>query len=411
MFACAKMGINADSFFDAKNKRIFEACQVLSTEGKGVDPLLVAQKTKELGAEVPYLELDHMVGMVAAIAHVGHYAEIVKNYEVKRTGITLLNDCMSKLVDESEDPRAAINAIQTDLMILSQHDQLGIKQIGDYKEEKIEQWKLALENGYVGIPSQIPGVNKYLGGYRKQVVTILGAYRGVGKSTLARQDALELSMMGYKVAVFTLEDPGDIASACMVGNKADMSTFALDTGNATPTGIESMAQKWDEMADLPLYIVDKSMETVELITTATIMKQRYDIDIIYIDHVQFLQPYNLPGKNRNDTVATYSQQIVTMSKVLDVPVIVISQLSREAEKQNRKPKLSDLRDSGTLEADARQIMLLSCDEEKKCFCLEIAKNNFGQSEKDIWLDRIDGRQRFAQAGYSDESDGVTEDGL
>jgi replicative DNA helicase len=124
------------------------------------------------------------------------------------------------------------------------------------------------------------------------------------------------------------------------------------------------------------------------------MKREHGIDILWIDHIQLIKPYELPHSNRNNTMAVYSQSIVALAKSLDIPIICLSQLSRDAEKGVRTPRLSDLRDSGTLEQDARQVLLLY--QEKETFKLEIAKNNFGSSGNTVEMIRHSDKQRFEE---------------
>jgi replicative DNA helicase len=182
----------------------------------------------------------------------------------------------------------------------------------------------------------------------------------------------------------------------MVGNHASEDVFSLDVGKSDTRVIDKMDKAWQEIADLPLWIIAHPMAMPDIMATSHLLKSRFDVDIIFIDHIQFILPYQLPGTNRNNTIAAYSQQIVGIAKTLDVAVVVASQLSRDAEKSNRPPRMSDLRDSGTIEQDARQIVLLYWDNEVKHHIINVAKNNYGIAREDINVRRLDGRQRFEE---------------
>jgi len=205
-----------------------------------------------------------------------------------------------------------------------------------------------------------------------------------------------MAKQGVKVLLFSLEDPADIASASIVGNHAEISVFGLDTGKCNPGNLTRIEEAWRNIGDLPLWIVGGSLGIDTIDTTARMMKMKHDIDLVIIDHIQYIPPYIMKGMSRNDTVAHYSARSVAIASDLDCHVCNLSQFSRSSEKENRKPRLSDLRDSGTLEQDCRQALLLFYDGEKGHHVLEVAKNNYGQSGVEIDVERVDGRQRFKE---------------
>jgi replicative DNA helicase len=273
-----------------------------------------------------------------------------------------------------------------------------VRQLADFRHDKIEQWRAAKGKGYIGIPSSLDDVNRYLGGYRAGVMLVLGGFRGEGKSTLARQEAFGIAQKGYKTLVCSLEDPGDIAAAGIAGNYANRSVFHLDTGADDQAHIDQIDYDWASLSSVPLHITSGSMTIEDIETAAMIHKARHGLDFIVIDHIQFITPYKMPGMDRNGTVATYSQRIVAMLTKHGIPGLILSQLSRDSEKESRKPRLSDLRDSGCIEQDARAVMLLYFNAQDGHHRLEIAKNNFGISGKTFKIKREDGRQRFTMIG-------------
>jgi replicative DNA helicase len=229
-------------------------------------------------------------------------------------------------------------------------------------------------------------------------MTVLGGYRGEGKSTLSRQEALGLARKGYKVLLCSLEDPGDVAAAGMVGNYAGRSVFHFDTGENTDEDINRMDAEWSDLSTIPLHIASGAMRIEDIENCAMIHAAKHGLDFLIVDHIQFITPYKLQGVDRNGTVATYSQRLVSILTKHAIPGLVLSQLSRDSEKENRKPRLSDLRDSGCIEQDARAVLLLYADADADCHTLEIAKNNFGVSGKAFHVRRQDGKQRFEMLG-------------
>jgi replicative DNA helicase len=282
------------------------------------------------------------------------------------------------------------------LVHLTETGDIPIYSMGDLREDKINQWETALEKGFVGVPFCLPSVNSILGGWRNGCFSIIGAYRGSGKSTLARQDAYHNAMNGRNVLLLSLEDPADIAGAGIAGLHSGQNTFLLDKGEGGQTMIDKLNNGWKEIADMPLRIISCPLTMTKIVATAEMLHKKQPLDIIYVDHIQFISPLIMPHMSRNDTLSHYSLELSGLAKRLNIPVVALSQLNRNSEQQNRKPKLSDLRDSGSLEQDARQVLILFWDGEKKHFQIEVAKNNYGASFQTVGVYRCDGKNKFEE---------------
>jgi len=399
MYLCGKHGITEDSFYVQAHRITYAAMVRLRARPRShLDAVTVADelnRTGQLEAAGGALSLERMIDATPTAEHAEYYIEIVADCHVRRRAIAAVRKAELALHDMEAPDIDTIGHLSGELATLRSLSGLDIATLHSFKDGKIEQWRAAKGKGYVGIPTSFNELNKVLGGWRKRVMSIIGGYRGQGKSTLARQECLWLAKQGYRVALFSLEDPGDIAAAGMVGNHANVSTFALDTGSyRDPDIIDRMEEAWDQLKDVPLKIVAGSMTVDQIIATANAIRRQYGLDILFIDHIQLIKPYELPHTNRNNTLAVYSQAIVALTQSLDIPIVCLSQLSRSAEHDNRAPMLSDLRDSGTLEQDARQVILLYVEDDH--YVLDVAKNNFGVSAKRVNVQRLDGKQRFEE---------------
>ena len=413
LYICSKHGITVESFSTPANRAIFSAMQTTAARRHGADAVTVAKELRQAGQIGLLVEgekyLDDIVDSLPTHTHAEQYAEDVKDMQNRREVLAAMHSAIGNLEEDKCETSSILGTLQNEIIKVTSACQLKIDKIGDGRKEKIEQWKLARGQGFVGIPSSFSGLNKILGGWRRGVMSVIGAYRGEGKSTIARQEALWLAQNGYKVALFSLEDPGDWAKSQMVGNYASEDVFSLDVGKGDEQAINRMDTAWQEIGDLPLWIIAHPMTMPDIIASSHLLKSRFDIDIIFIDHIQFILPYQLPGTNRNNTIAAYSQQIVGIAKTLNVAVPVASQLSRDAEKTNRPPRMSDLRDSGTIEQDARQIVLLYWDGELNHHVLRVAKNNYGIARQDINVRRLDGKQRFEEISDATQFEGNEHD--
>jgi replicative DNA helicase len=212
-----------------------------------------------------------------------------------------------------------------------------------------------------------------------------------------------MAKRGFKTLLVTLEDPEDIAAAVVAGHVSRQSIFALDTGMSSDFTRREVDEAWEGMASIPMWTV-YARTIQEIVSVCSAHKATHGLDAIGIDHIQYISPYQLPKMDRNGTVALYSGAICGMLKDLDAAGLVASQFSRRAESEGRRPKLSDLRDSGTLEQDCRQALLLSRDGDNHI--LEVAKNNFGPSGQDITLRRIGQEHRFEAVESTQGSDMV-----
>ena len=396
MFAASDAGITPESFFSPECRRTFQAMVTLSKTNKPIDVITVGKIVKNVSAA----RLDEYVDKCTTVAHAGYYAKEIKEKEHARRYLEAMDKAHND-ISNGGDLSNAMEYVQNETIAMGISSDVAISKVGDFTEEKCEQWRGAVGQGFVGIPSGFEQINKYLGGYRRGVVSMLGAYRGVGKSTLARQEALSMAKAGYKVAYITIEDAGGIASACIVGNSVDTSVYHLDVGNGTDHQIDKMEKGFAEINDLPLWIVHKLHRIQQIVNAIESIKRRHGLDIAFVDHIHHITPRQLPHHSRADTVSVYTHALTQCANRNDIHICIQAQLNRSAEIGDRKPRLSDLKDSGTLEEAARQVLLLSRDKETDLFNLEIAKNSYGPANIDIILEGNHGKQRFEVCGEVD----------
>jgi replicative DNA helicase len=375
----------------------WESIEKLVLKGKPIDALRIVDGIK---GEFPdaMRSIEAAIDQLGSVYHVRAYIADVRKAERSRKARELMAASSNKLEIEPETADDTISAATAGLMKIAMKSDIPIRQVGEMRAEKIAQWNAAADGKIIGVPFCLPRVNASLGGWRRGSFSVIGAYRGTGKSTLARQDCYYNAREGRKALLISLEDPADIAAASIAGMHTRTSTFQLDTGTGSRTRIDIVNEGWKELDDLPLWIVSCPMKIEDICAVAEMMHARYTLDMVYVDHIQYIQPLVLPHHNRVTTVGSYSLTLAGLAKKLDVPVIALSQLSRDSEKENRKPRLSDLRDSGSIDQDARQVLLLSKSDDG--FNIELAKNNYGPSSKDTPVWRMDGENRFTDMNPS-----------
>lgn len=395
--SCTQSGITVEHFNDSSCRNVFECINGLRSSARHVHPASIVEYARARRLNVDWKDVQSYIDAALTIqSHIDGAVESIKLAWIKRSAISQMTVACDEL-GETDDPVSVIQRIQSELTMMQTASNrfCRINHVTAFRDAKVSAWRAAKGQGFIGIPSCFDEVNRYLGGYRRQVMTVIGGYRGEGKSTLARQEAHGIAKRGYKSLVVSLEDPEEIAQAGIAGNESSVSVFHLDTGLGYDGNIDVIDQAWAGMRDYPIW-TSSAITMDEIASIATIQKAKHGLDFLVIDHLQYINPYTLPRMDRNGTIATYSQRICTLAKTLDVAVVVMSQFSRDSEKNGRKPKLSDLRDSGTIEQDARAVLLLYYDPDKQHHILEVAKNNNGVSRKDVWVRRMDGKQRFEE---------------
>ncbi len=398
-FVCAQLGIEPDTFYVPAHRMIYQQIESMGKAGTPIDLLTLSSALKAEG------RLDQVGGDLylermtenATPSYAQHYATEIDKMWTRRKGIAAARLAEDMFFVGELDNEKILSDAQAQLMAAGSNNTVQIKTLGDVRKDKIDQWRKAKGCGYTGIPCSFTGLNRIMGGWRMNVMSILAGYRGLGKSTLARQEAVNLARdHNIPVGLISIEDPMDIASSRAAAYHAGVSAFKLDTGNARDETIDHIDQKWEEIGNIPLYIASDPMTISQVDNTIKIMVARYGVKIIFLDHIQCVHPLALPRKTRNETLGEYSQALVGLTKRLPIHICILSQLSRGPERDNRIPKLSDIRDSGTLEQDARQVILFYTDPKEGNYIARVEKNNFGASKLNVNLNFKPDLQRFEE---------------
>jgi len=399
IFACQRQGVTEQTFYNELNRTIYSATTELLESNTPIDVLTVKEYLKKKGIDVSDTMLPKYIDKVATVHHAEYYVGLIKGKERIRNiefgALRAVQECKNNM-----EPHEVMSSLMS--VLLNESKKIEVQTLQDLQTDKIEQWKKAKDVGFVGIPSGFRYINQYLGGYRKGVHTVLGGFRGEGKSIWSRQECLTMAKQNIPVLLLSLEDPADVAAAGIVGNYGGFSVFRHDIGHGNDESIRKADQAWDNIAGLPLYITSQPMNINQICATVNTIKARFGIQIVFLDHLQYILSHK-KFNSRNEEVGYYSQQICALARRLNIAFVSLSQFSRVAEREKRKPRLSDLRDSGTIEQDARAVLLLYWDSKREKHLLRVAKNNYGPSGVEIILERHGERQRFDELGITDNT--------
>ncbi|MCD6450613.1 MAG: replicative DNA helicase [Thermotogaceae bacterium] len=364
--------VNSSDFYYPKNRLIFQAIEKLYDEGEPVDVISVSEKLKAMqkldvvGGE---LEVARLADVVPTAAHVAHYAKIVRDKSILRQLITASSRIV-EMASEESDIDEVLDSAEKLIFEIAESRALKnyshIKQImHDVFEELEKVQERAEELGeaaplVTGIPTGFSELDKLTTGFHKSDFVIIAARPSVGKTafalSLARNMAIKYST---PVGIFSLEMSAEQLAQRLLAMEAHVDLHKLRTGEFT-------SEEWDRLtvATEKLYksniVVDDeaSLDPRTLRAKARRMKKEFGIDVIFVDYLQLMH-LKSSKENRQQEISEISRSLKLLARELDVVIIALSQLSRAVEqRENKRPRLSDLRESGAIEQDADTVIFI-----------------------------------------------------
>lgn len=360
--------LEAQDFYSKTNKAIFNLMKELNDKDEIVDLLTV----KELGVTKKFNGiklLETMTDMTDKLVYAGNidkYIKILKNLSVKRKifnaakkiceeisevdpnkdEIEVKNEVVQKFLNIKTNKKNS-NAEMKDVMIET------LKDIDD-KYQKRDDY--SLRTGYLDL-------DKIIEGLHEQELTLLGARPGVGKTAFSLQMAEHIAKKGVYVYFVSLEMSRKQLGNRIIAREAGIDSHVLRMGWLTEENFAKINEVAGNVADIKMCIDSESTTIQDIEDKANELKQEKDLGLVVIDYLQLLKSRN-KFTNREQEVADISRRLKLLSKELDIPVVALCQLNRETEKR-RRPLLADLRESGSLEQDADNVIFLYVDDEEK----------------------------------------------
>ncbi|MBO8485777.1 MAG: replicative DNA helicase [Bacteroidetes bacterium] len=356
-------------FYDEKHRMIFQAMSALVNEHTSLDLLTVSQKLKSqgnleiIGGPVALARLSQKVG---AAAHVEYYIKILKQKCIQRELITASYDILKNAYDETVNVDDLIDISQTKIFAAIQNNvKRDVQEIGSVINQAISDIeRLQDSTGLSGVPSGFQSLDAVTLGWQPSDLIIIAARPSVGKTAfvlnVARNAAVQYHM---PVAFFSLEMPAiQLAKRIMVsetGLSADKIKGGQKLEQFEWTQLET---KLKDLSKAPLYIDDTpSLPVMEFRSKVKRLVKQKGVRLVIVDYLQLMQgPAELRGM-REQEVAAISRTLKATAKEMNVPIIALSQLSRQAVQRtgsNNRPQLSDLRESGSIEQDADMVLFI-----------------------------------------------------
>ncbi|RZV53220.1 MAG: replicative DNA helicase [Sphingomonadaceae bacterium] len=380
-----QMKLRAEHFFEPLHGRIYEQILKLTDRNMVANPVTLKplfdadEAMKELGGPA---YLAKLTGSGASVIGARDFATQIYELALLRALVDVGRDMVEDALDTSEEvaPLEQVERAETALYRVAEEGGADgkAKSFGDASKVAIEMAEKALNSGghLSGITTGIEGVNSKIGGLHHSDLLILAGRPGMGKTSLATNMAFaaaqrfvrdmedgieEKKSAGAPVAFFSLEMSADQLATRILAEQSGISSENLRMGKISKQEFTSLARAAADLSTLPLYIDDTPGLTIAALRTrARRLKRQKGIGMVVVDYLQLLQG---SGRGSNDNrvqeISEISRGLKQLAKELDVPVLALSQLSRAVEqREDKKPMLSDLRESGSIEQDADIVLFV-----------------------------------------------------
>jgi replicative DNA helicase len=357
-------------FYRSVNGRIFETLRSIYARGEPVDIVTAVESLKraslleDVGGP---LYLRDLVDQVPTPAAAGHYAKIVYETALLRRLISASADIMEMAYAQPEDPQSVADQAEQRIYDVARRDD---KDEVAILRDLVDQAMLDLESiqnresAYTGLPTGFRDVDALTSGLQAGNLVVLAARPGVGKSSFATNLARNVSVGGAPAAIFSLEMSRWEIGMRLLCAEAKVPWDRIRNKRVGPEDWSRVVQAAEILHDAPLTIVDSGNVTlVDIRAKARRMRtRRQGLSLIIVDYLQ-LMAHHRRVDNRQQEIAEISRGLKLLAKELEIPVIAVSQLNRDPERrQDKRPQLSDLRESGAIEQDADVVMFIHRDD-------------------------------------------------
>lgn len=354
-------------FYEQRHQTIFQAIVDLYDQHKPVDLLTLTsdlkskKKLKEIGG-APYL--TELSNFVPAASHAKAYADIIEKASVRRRLIKAGTDIANRAYEDDAVADSLIGDAERALFEVSdkiiKSDYVPMEELLADAFDRIEE--LHKNKGALrGLKTGFRDLDKKTAGFQKGDLVIIGARPAMGKTTFAQNLAYNIASINKKgVLFFSMEMAANEIIDRMISDVSGVDNWKMRTGNLSDEEFQRIGDALGEMDEIPIYIDDtSSMTIVELRNKARRAMHDHDIGIVIVDYLQLIQGSDRYKGNRVQEVTEISRGLKILARELEIPVIALAQLSRNVTgRDDPRPVLSDLRESGSIEQDADLVMFL-----------------------------------------------------
>ncbi len=355
-------------FYNESHQKIFSVISFLFQESKPVDILTVTselQKRGELELVGGAYYISQLTNRIASAANSEYHARIIIEKYIQRELIRISSDIIKESYEDSQDVFDILDKAEKELFNVSETNlRRSFSDMHSLIRDSIKQIEGAKDkDGHItGVPTGFSDLDRVTAGWQPADLVVLAARPGMGKTafvlSLARNVAVQFQR---PTAIFSLEMTGIQLVTRLIASETEIPAEKLKRGQLTEGEWKQLNERISELTNAPLYIDDTPALTIfELRAKCRRLKAQHDIQLVVIDYLQLMSGTADNKGNREQEISNISRSLKSLGKELNVPIIALSQLSRAVETRggNKRPILSDLRESGAIEQDADMVLFI-----------------------------------------------------
>ena len=356
-----------DVYYDLRHRQIYETVVEMYDAREAIDLITVQQKLRDeskLDGIGGVAYLASLPDAVPSAANIGYYVDIVLEKYFLRRMIGTCSEVVSRAYEHQGEVDELMDQFEADVLGITR-DRVADSQIMTSRElahasvnliEEMHQRQGAI----MGLATGFADLDKMTSGLQKGEMIVIAARPSIGKTSLAMNIVENVALLAkIPVGVFSLEMRAESLGLRMICSLARVNLRNISEGFLAERDFPKITSAAGKMSAAPLYIDDTpGLSIMQLRAKARLMHREHDLKLLVIDYMQLLHSTNRRAENRQQEIADISGGIKSLAKELDIPIIAISQLNRDSEKNARKPKMADLRESGAIEQDSDVIGLL-----------------------------------------------------
>ena len=393
--------INEDFFYNPINKKIFRVINNLMQKGLLANPITLKNffsnenELNEIGGSEYLIKLTKFS---TSKLQIKYYTNLLHDLKIRRN----LIEISKQILEDSANKNSEINSEQIiegaekKLFDIAERGKFNKSYI-EFKEALVQTIAMASsayknEEGIVGVPSGLKDLDDRLGGLHKQDLIIIAGRPSMGKTALATNIAFNAAKIirnrekNSSIIFFSLEMSSEQLSTRILSEQARIKSNDIRRGKINQDDFEKFIETSKSLENLPLFIDDTPAITISTLSNrARRIKRLHGLELIVVDYIQLMKSGNYRNDGRVQEIAEITQGLKALAKELDVPILALSQLSRAVEQRDdKKPQLSDLRESGSIEQDADVVMFVYREE----YYLEKLEPRVGTAEHVEWQEKM-----------------------